>query len=246
VIRHLSAAALLALAVPQLAAARPATVHVFEAEARAEPRRDAPVIQRFSEGTQVSVDEESRDGWRRVRLQDGAVGWVEDAALTLGGPAPGPTVTGSPRAAVGAALAPAPAGAPDLRARVYVKDIDHLAELMQKDEVIGAQARSLATRRTAAWVALGVGVAAGAGLFAFGMNRYSSALDRSHDRPDVAPDTSAGTRLVAAGGATFTASILAYLLLTPRRNEILDVVNAWNGAHPGEPFELEHATNTAR
>src|ERR1700693_5913121 len=66
-----------------------------------------------------------------------------------------------PAAAVGPPAAPT-VSSPDLRPHIYVKDLDHLAQLVKEDAAVEAQAQALASRRTAA---LGVG----GGLFVSGL-----------------------------------------------------------------------------
>lgn len=237
-IRQVSLAAIVALAVPQLAVARPARIRVFEADARAQPRREAPVVQRFVEGTEVSVDEEGNGDWRRVRLQDGGTGWIEDAALTFAGAAalapvsadaagmPGvavPAPAGPAAPAVAPSTAPAAGGArppPDLRPHIYVKDVHHLAELMQKDPGIGERARSLSTKQTTAAVLYGVGFAA----FVAGVVTTLAMQD---------------LRWAGAGAAAGLVLIPASAVVRPGRGDLLDVVNDWNRAYPAEQFELE-------
>jgi opacity protein-like surface antigen len=77
-------AALLISAVPTIGSAEPASVSVFEAIARTTPSRSGAIVHVFPEGTRVSVSEETQDGWKRIRLPDGSVGWVEVSALRLG------------------------------------------------------------------------------------------------------------------------------------------------------------------
>ena len=75
--------ALVAGALPTVAAAAPAKVTVFEAEVHAAPDRSSPVIHRFAENARVSVSEAVRDGFRKIRLPDGKVGYVEANAVSL-------------------------------------------------------------------------------------------------------------------------------------------------------------------
>ena len=78
---------------PATVRAAPATISVFEAEVHAGPDPSSPVIHTFPEAARVSVSEGSVNGFRKVRLRDGKIGYIEESALTLGGarpPAPGP------------------------------------------------------------------------------------------------------------------------------------------------------------
>ena len=85
------------LASPATARAAPATVKVFEAPVHASPDLSSPVVHTFSENTQVSVSEDSVNGFRKVRLPGGKIGYVAENALALAGARPS---------------APAPAQAP--------------------------------------------------------------------------------------------------------------------------------------
>jgi Bacterial SH3 domain len=85
---------LLALALllsPAVARAAPATIRVFEAQVHAEPDASSPVIHTFAENARVSVSEDSVNGFRKVRLPDGKIGYIEERAIALGGRAPGRT-----------------------------------------------------------------------------------------------------------------------------------------------------------
>ena len=53
------------------ARAAEAIIRVFEGIVRAEPSDDAPILERLTENTTVSVDEQVASGWRRIRLADG-------------------------------------------------------------------------------------------------------------------------------------------------------------------------------
>ena len=68
---------------PAAARAAPATVRVFEAEVHAQPDPSSPVIHTFAENTRLSVSEDVVNGFRKVRLPDGKVGYVEDGAVAL-------------------------------------------------------------------------------------------------------------------------------------------------------------------
>lgn len=85
--RHLALPLALALlALPGVARAAPATVAVFEAEVHAAPDRSSPVLDTLPEDARVSASEAVTNGFRKVRLPDGKVGWIEEGALALGAP----------------------------------------------------------------------------------------------------------------------------------------------------------------
>jgi len=70
--------------IPAVVLAAPATIAVFEAQVHAAPDLSSPVIHTFAENTRVSVSEDVTDGFRRVRLPDGRVGFIEERALSIG------------------------------------------------------------------------------------------------------------------------------------------------------------------
>lgn len=78
-----------ALAVsPAVARAAPARITAFEAQVHAAPDPSSPVVHSFPEDARVSVSEDSVNGFRRVRLPDGKVGYVAESALSLGAARP--------------------------------------------------------------------------------------------------------------------------------------------------------------
>lgn len=86
---------------PLAAQAAPATIRVFEAEVHAQPDMSSPVIHTFAENTRVSVSEDSVNGFRKVRLPDGKVGYIEERALSIAAarparPAPPPAAEAPP------------------------------------------------------------------------------------------------------------------------------------------------------
>jgi Bacterial SH3 domain len=237
------AALALALLIPALASAEPALVRVFEGIARSAPAPDAPILHRFAEGTRVSVSEESTDGWRRVRLPAGGTGWIEEASLRIPAP-PEPASTAPAAATPVPAPAPAPAALaapappPDLKARIYVKDLDHLADLVKQDARVHEQAERLANRATAAKVVGWGGFAASMGAILYGANHLSEHTDPS--KPDFMQESS-GQKWFVGGLVGAGVSLVAALIISPSRGDLLDVINGWNVAHPDEPFTLDRA-----
>lgn len=217
----------LAVALPRLALGEPAQIRVFEAPAHAEPAKDAAVLQTFAEGAQVSVSEEATNGWRKVRLPDGRIGWVEERTLSF------PTVPGV------AAPVAAPTTAPDLRPRIYVKNLNHLSELVQADPDVGPMAKKLSTRRAAAYTVGGVGLAVSAGFIAYGASQFASGPDDPSD-PNFMKDSSKGTGAFVGGLVGAVASTLAFVVIHPKGGDLLDVVNSWNTRHPDRPFTIEN------
>jgi hypothetical protein len=245
-VRLLSAVLAAILVLPGIARAAPATVQVFEAPARSAPGAGAPVVHVFAEGAVVSVSEAGEAGWRRVRLPDGGIAWIEESALWLAaGPAaavPAPGASPGPGLAAAAApvhaVAASAAAAPDLRARVYVKDLDHLADLVRADPEVGPQAQRLETRRRAAVATGVVGLGASLGLMVLGVTRMNREFDRALDSPDYRSPGDDGVGLVMSGLAVSAATPLLMWAILPKRTDLLDVVNGWNARHPGEQFDL--------
>lgn len=244
-VRFAALAAVVGILLPGVAAALPAVVRVFEAPARAEPSAAAAVVQVFPEKAEVSVSEEAREGWRRVRLKDGGVGWIEEralafpegAAVAVPVPASLPPTSlppASPPPAAAAPAAPAGAGGPDLRARIYVKDLGHLAELVRSDPNVSPKAEGLASRRR---VAIGAFVVGGVGATALLVASLAKQTpDPGDPRFDSAVDDK--MKLMLGGTAVGLAGALVGALVHPRRGELLDVLNEWNVAHPDRPFVL--------
>lgn len=243
---RIAVALIAALAAPQLASARPAMIRVIEADVRAEPAPDAPVVHRFTERAEVSVTEESKEGWRRVRLPDGGTGWIEDAAIALGNPvaapppapplaSPTPPLASAPPPATAAPspLAP-PAQKPDLHPRLYVEDAGQLPRLMGKDPRFAVDAESLANRRKAAFVVGGLGLATSIALTFAGASAASS-----QNPSDPNFNVSAGSDLMLAGIVTLAVGVAAAILVYPHRGEVLDLLNGWNIAHPEQPLDLQ-------
>jgi hypothetical protein len=209
----------------------------------------------------VSVSEETEAGWRRVRLPDGSVAFIQDSALRLvteavvvpaGGtstaeatPVPASaTVPGSPQAPV-APAAPAVTDRPVREAaapspKIYVKDLAHLADLVKKDELVGPKALALSERQTTANVVGLVGMAAGLAVGVLG----TTVMAKEECKPPLFEGASEFCMTKLDFGMVYTGvgislgSGLLWYLLSPKSGELLDVINEWNTRHPSDPFEL--------
>jgi len=210
------------------ASARPMEVAVFEANAYAEPSDDAMIVEVFIEGTELSASEEERDGWLRIRLASGAVAWMRAEDLKPHREAP--TILRRPEPP------PAPRPAPTYT-QVYVKDLDHLAELVQRDEVVYPMAKDLVGSETLADVGGWGGIIGGSVLMLVGVSQleYGDYSGYSYTEAD---NTGAYT-LMGVGAAISLVGLVIYYAARPTRNDLLDVVNTWNGRHPDEPFTLQ-------
>jgi hypothetical protein len=110
-------ARLLALALallPARAFAAPATVRAFEAPAHSAPDPSSPIVYTFTESARLSVSDDVTNGFRRVRLPNGAVGWVADSLVALEARAapPPPSAAPPPPPYAGAPPPPPYGGAP--------------------------------------------------------------------------------------------------------------------------------------
>ncbi len=236
--------AVLLLASPAWAA--PAVVKVFEAAAREAPSPDAPVVHVFPEQTKIFVSEEVTDGWRRVRLPEGKTAYVRDDQIKL-------LVETDDEASLLAPAEPArpaprpvePLRPPVVRSRparvhttIYVKDLDHLAELVESDTLVHPQAESLATRHKVAIVSLWGGNLVG-GLAIIAGTTFLASKTCSPDAPNICP-TSLNMTAIFAGCALALAGTIGWFAIVPKRGDLLDVINTWNERHPDEPFTLDH------
>jgi hypothetical protein len=248
--------AVLLLASPAWAA--PAVVKVFEAAARAAPSADAAVVHVFPEQTKISVSEEVTDGWRRVRLPDGKTAYVRDDQIKLvveqadeaaDAEAETPAAETAPHAAPPRPVEPlrrpptVSARPPRARATIYVKDLDHLAELVASDQVVHPQAEALADRHKWGLGLLTGGLIAGT---AVGIGSYTvwAGQDCIAGYPAGSPDLCTKRINMTAmvfGLVLCAAGTIGWLAVMPKRGDLLDVVNAWNERHPDEPFTIESA-----
>jgi len=145
-----------------------------------------------------------------------------------------------------ASAAPPPAAAavptvppPDLHARIYVKDLDHLAEILKEDPGIGARADDLAARAGRARSVGLTGGLVGSLLFAAGGMMAVNDVDSNLDSPTFGQRTSSrGPALMVVGTVTALASIAYAMTQAPRRDELIDVLNDWNAQHPDRPLDV--------
>jgi len=217
-----------------------ATVKVFEAKAYERADVTSAVLHLFVEKAEVSVSEEAENGFRKVRLPDGRVAYIQESALQF---AAASTV---PAAAVTAADAPTVSAAVP-RPNIYVKDLAHFAELVKSDEVVHPMALNLANRETTAkvvgWGGLGVGTAlAIAGFFI--LPRDGECYDIAGQRDCLMGPTNYTTVGVGLGLAAVSA--VAFAVMLPKREDVLDAVNTWNTRHPTEQFDLDRQPSSMR
>ncbi len=243
--RSLCTALFFSLMLATAAHAAPAVVKVFEAKAHAQPDVTSPVLHTFVEKAEVSVSEEAEAGWRRVRLPDGNVGYLQESALRLvtaeapvpAAPAPAPA---APPAAAQAPVADRPEReATPPAPKIYVKDLEHLAELVKEDPLVGPKAQQLAERRKTS-LALGIGgVAVGVVLTAVGISSRSRE-DCTGPSGSFCVEKPDFGMMYGGLGVAAVSGLISYALM-PKSGDLLDVINEWNTRHPANPFELTGA-----
>lgn len=214
-----------------IAYAAPAVVKVFEANARAAPDAKAAVVQVLPEKAEVSVSEEVTNGWRRVRLQDGKTAFIrdEDVRLASASTAVEPL---APAAGGGAAAAKGPV--------IYVKDLDHLAELVSSDNVVHPKVLSIQSKRRRGYTVMLGGLAAGTVLLVGSTTFLGNevCIMNSPGSPDVCyKDTN--VTLMSVGFLVALAGWFTGYMMLPDRNDFLDVINTWNTRHVDEQFTLD-------
>ncbi len=201
------------MAAPALCLAEPAVIRVFEAQARSAPNRSAPVVHLFVEGARVSVSEEATEGWRKVRLPDGGVAFIEEKALAfpdrpaaLPSAAPGPAAAVSATPVPVAAASPAPEGFAWAVTRTATK-------LRSIPDASGSLLHEIASG-TAVLVSVEV------------------------VRGFMDPTGDVGRGAFVAGLGVGALSILIAWLIYPGRTAFLEAVNEWNARHPDRQFDL--------
>jgi hypothetical protein len=207
--------------------AAPAVIKVFEAKVHQAPSADSPVLETLPEDAKVSVSEDVTDGWRRVRLSDGRTAFIRDAEVAVTSPIPVQPLQ--------AATTPQPPPA-KRQAVIYVKNLSHLAELVEGDTVVHPKAQALVNRQTTAYI---VGIASGVvGLTLMIVSLTALAGQTCFGPDDCVKDPNKPA--LFGGVALLGLSWPIGMVIWPRRDAILDVINEWNTRHTDQPFTLEH------
>lgn len=237
--RRLSSVLCISLFLPAVALAEPAIVKRFEVTVHAAPDPQSEVVHTLIENQEISVSETAEEGYRRVRLPDGSTGWVEEAALAFSAAEDAtPPTEVSEEAAAYPSHAPLREKEPATRGLIYVKDLRRLAELVDGDEVVSPLARNLHQRHVTSEVVWWGSLIGGAALLA------ASVLVPGDDCSTIG-----GSKYCSFGptnyglmygglGLGVIGPIVGWIL-TPKRDDLLDVINNWNVRHPDEPFELD-------
>jgi SH3-like domain-containing protein len=223
-------------AAPEVVAAR---VKVFELTARAAPDSSAAVLRVLPTGTLLTVSPAEHEGWRRTRLPDGQTAYVAEAGLDFG-PTSEPLSASS--GAAGQVVQPISAAPPVAKphATIYVENLQHLADLVAEDKVVGPMAQDLVTRREAA---LGVGiVGGGAGLVLDALGLFVFTHEDCPDTGGLAPPLCTkmyNSTMVLTGLAVLTVSTIVAVAMWPKRSDLIEIVNAWNPRHLDNQFTIE-------
>lgn len=218
------------LAASGRAAAAPAVVKVFEATARQAPSADAAPAQVFQEGAELSVSEEATNGWRRVRLSGGKTAFVRDDEVHLVDPETGPV---EPLTNPSRTFTPGPT--------LYVKNLDHLADLVKEDSMVGPRASSLARRHFAGYATIFGG---GVGGMLLGLGGLTLLAKQSCSADGMCVKEF-NTPVFNAGMAISLASLAVGYFMLPSRGDLLDVVNQWNGRHADRQFTIDSHPGSA-
>jgi hypothetical protein len=202
----------------------PATVTVFELRARERANEDAPVAGTFSEGAQLKVSKERVHGWRRVLLDDGNTAFVEEKGLKLP-----PELDEPPRRDASPAEART---SPSPKPNIFVKDLDHLAQLVKPDPLVYPEAARIADRRsTAIWTMVLTGIG-GSALWVSSM----TVLAHDGDCVDGICEMKPNWLAFIVGATVAAVGPLVGFAMIPSRSDVLDVMNRWNVRHPDEQF----------
>ena len=210
-----------ALLVAWTSVARAATAVVVSPDApvRAEAAATAPVLQTFAAGEHVYVSPEVTAGFRTIQLPGRRVGFISDGDVRLDAAAPVQPV--QPLSVV--------------RAPFLVSSSSQLPPLMKDDALLDQRANDLVAgqRRAITAFAIGGGAAVVVALI--------SAIDEQNDCFGAGPTSMCQKQpnwtILGISGGLFAVSILVGALLIPH-DTLVDVVNAWNQAHPDRPLAI--------
>jgi hypothetical protein len=213
-----------ALVVAWTSVARAATAVVVSPDApvRAGAAATAPVLQTFAAGEHVYVSPEVTAGFRTIQLPDQRVGFISDGDVRLDTAAPAAPVQPIQPLSV-------------VRAPFLVSSSSQLPSLMKDDSLLDQRANDLVARQHQAIAAAAIGGGAAVVVGLIGVideqdDCFGSGLTRMCQKQ---PNW---TMLGVAGGL-FAVGMLVGALLMPHDN-LVDVVNAWNQAHPNRPLAI--------
>jgi hypothetical protein len=132
--------------------------------------------------------------------------------------------------------APASSCAPPV---LTIRDLDHLAEAVESDDLLGTRTKVLArSRNNAVWVVLG-GLVVGTALMIAGLTVYGDVDCYAIPFGDLLTCMTRPSLAALAGGAAIAVGgVLVGAAVTPDRQELIDVANDWNARYPDRPIAL--------
>jgi hypothetical protein len=210
-------AAALLVAWTTTAGAATAVVVSPDAPVRSEAAATAPVLQTFAAGEHVYVSPAVTAGFRTIQLSDQRVGFISDGDVRLDAAAP--TAPVQPLSVV--------------RAPFLVSSSKQLPPLMKDDSLLEQRANGLVAGQHQAIGAFAIGGAAAVVVGLIGAideqnDCFGSGLTRLCQKQP-------NWTILGVAGGLFAAGMLVGALLMPH-DDLVDVVNAWNQAHPDRPL----------
>jgi hypothetical protein len=123
---------------------------------------------------------------------------------------------------------------------LYIKNIDHLAEVVKADEVIHARTKALVAGRNRGLAVLLASVVAGTALVVASLTVFEN-QECSPDLLGGAPrcTTMPNIGLLTGGAVVAGIGTLIGVAMGPHRNDMIDVVNDWNARHADRPIMLD-------
>ena len=123
---------------------------------------------------------------------------------------------------------------------LYIKNIDHLAEVVKSDDLLHARTKALVAERNQGLTVVIVSLAVGAALMVAGLTAFANeectpsvAGGSPHCMTMPSFPVMAGGVLVAGIGTMIGAA------MGPSRHTQIDVVNEWNARHADRPIMLD-------
>jgi hypothetical protein len=125
-------------------------------------------------------------------------------------------------------------------AQIFVKDLSHLAELTHEDEVVRPMADSLASRQRVSNVVTVASLAAGVAAVVLGFTLFEQekCLPALYDNGAALCNQGPNQMVVGGGLTLLVVTPIIRWIISPGRNDVLDVLNSWNQRHPDQAFTL--------
>ena len=209
------------LAAAPVARAASAVVVTPNAPGRAAPADTAAVVETLSAGDKVFVSDEVEGGFRRVQLPENRLGYIGQTDVQLDVPAPSP-----------APVQPLSVARPPL----YIKNLDHLADLVKDDPLLDKRALDLVDRLQNSRIMYGISLVtlAAAAVTPFLIKKTDCVGSGPTMLCQQDPNL---TYLLIGSGISVVIGAIAFGM-APERDEYIDVVNDWNQRHPDRPLAI--------